>query len=126
MTTPPTPGPQMPEWERDLLRAQPVELDAQPARNRALSLARTVVPVLWGALLTFLATRLPGVHSFVAAQETILIPALEAVITGAWYALFRWAENHLPAWLTRIVLGANAQPVYQGGMVVDSSTDEVR
>lgn len=101
---------QMPEWERDLLRAQPIQ--PSPTRDKALSVARTIVPVLWGLVLTFLATRVPAVHGFVAAQETILLPALEAVLTSLWYVAFRWLENHLPVWLTRLVLGANSQPVY--------------
>lgn len=114
MTTPSTPDPSgMPEWERDLLRAMPVQLDNTPARNRALSLARTLVPILWGALLTFGATRFPVVHGFMAAQEAILVPALEAVLTSAWYVGFRWGEDHLPAWFTRLVLGANSQPTYR-------------
>lgn len=101
---------QMPEWERDLLRDQPIQ--PSPARDKAVSVARTIVPVLWGLVLTFLATRIPAVHAFVAAQEAVLLPALEAVLTSLWYVAFRWLENHLPAWLTRLVLGANSQPVY--------------
>lgn len=104
---------EMPEWERNLLDAQPINLDTGlPARNRAVSLARTLVPILWGAVLTFVATRFPAVHSFVTTQETVLLPALEAALTGVWYAAFRWIETHLPAWFTRLVLGANSQPVY--------------
>lgn len=88
-------------------------LPEQPAsvKDWGLSWIRTGVPILWGYLLTFVAARLPEVHDLLTAN-----PYLPGLITGLvaliWYALMRRVEHHLPAWLTRFVLGANTPPRY--------------
>lgn len=84
-----------------------------------LSWIRTGVPILWGYLLTFLATRFPGVHDLLAD------PQVQAAVVGgvalAWYGLMRWLEPRLPAWLTRLVIGANTAPQYVPGVVVSGT-----
>jgi len=71
---------------------------------------RTVVPILWGAVLTFLLTRFPAVHDFV--DNPAIAAAFETIVTGLYYTIIRWLEQHLPPWLTRLFIGANATPVY--------------
>lgn len=71
---------------------------------------RTVVPILWGGLLSFLLTRFPAIHDFV--DQPAIYAAFEVVVTSVWYSLVRWGEKHLPAWLTRLFIGANRVPVY--------------
>lgn len=79
-------------------------------RSLLLSWSRTAVPTAWGIVITFLATRAPAV------AQLLDNPAVYAVVDGAvtlvWYGFFRWVEKHLPAWLTRFVLGANTAPAY--------------
>lgn len=103
-----------------------VELE-QPTdlRQWGLSWIRTAVPIAWGFVLTFAATRIPAVHSWL--DNPHVYAGVEATITAAWYGLFRAIEGHLPAWLTRFFLGANTAPVYPArGIVVDGHGYEVR
>lgn len=81
------------------------------AREWGLSWIRTVVPVLWGFALTFAATRLPAIYALLV-DNVHVYAFVEAVVTAAWYGLWRWLESHLPPWLTRFLLGANTQPKY--------------
>lgn len=96
-------------------RAQFVDLEvqeqAQTPRDYSLSWLRTTIPVLWGALLAFLATRFPAVHGLVADNPHAYL-LFEGVLTVIWYSLWRAVEKHLPAWLTTLLMGANPQPVY--------------
>lgn len=79
-------------------------------RAWGLSWIRTFVPLVWGFVLTFAATRIPSVY---ALLDTPAVYALvEGMVTAVWYGLFRWLEQHLPPWLTRFVLGADTAPVY--------------
>lgn len=75
-----------------------------------LSWIRTGVPILWGYLLTFLATRFPGLHDVLATPE--VLAAVVGAVALAWYGLMRRLEQQLPPWLTRLVIGANRAPVY--------------
>ena len=87
--------------------------------DRAVSLIRSSVPALWGwlvaQLLAWLATVLP---SDLAGQvaDALSTPAVIAlattVATIAWYALWRWGEPHVPAWVIRLVLGSARTPTY--------------
>lgn len=85
--------------------------------NAAVSFLRTAVPVLWGSLVTWFAETLPGANDFLASvgvdlasEGTVLW--VSGVAIALWYALWRWLEPRLPAWLTRIVLGSNQRPEY--------------
>ena len=79
-------------------------------KDWGLSWIRTGVPIAWGYVLTFLATRLPDVHALVNNPQ--VTAAVVGVVTLAWYALMRRVEHLLPPWLTRFVLGANTAPRY--------------
>lgn len=79
-------------------------------RDWGLSWLRTVVPVAWGFLVTLIATRIPAVHDLLT--NPAVYAAVDAAVTAIWYGLWRWLELHLPAWLTRFLLGANTAPVY--------------
>lgn len=74
------------------------------------SLIRTYVPVLWGYLLTFVATRFPDFY--VALDNPALVLAVGGVVTAAWYTLWRKLEPHVPGWLTRLLLGSVKAPTY--------------
>lgn len=79
-----------------------------------ISVARTVVPTAWGALISWAiyAGILPP-ELQALAQEFAAI--LVAVIIGAYYALVRLAEAQVwwPAWLSAVLIGAPSQPVYK-------------
>lgn len=79
-------------------------------RNFGVSWLRTVVPVAWGALVTFLFSRVPELH------DALVNPGVTMAVTGAivtaWYTLFRSIENKLPPWLTAFLIGSNATPKY--------------
>lgn len=114
------------ERQRLGFQSEIVELE-QPKdlRQWGLSWIRTAVPVAWGFVLTFAATRIPAVHSWL--DNPHVYAGVESAVTAAWYGLFRWLESHMPAWLTRFVLGANTAPVYPApGMVVEGESSEVR
>ena len=85
-------------------------------RDYGVSLLRTGVPIAWGYVLTWLVGLIPALQPVFERPEVI---GLSNVITFAlalgWYAVMRWVEPRLPAWLTRIVLGANAAPTYVEG-----------
>jgi hypothetical protein len=79
-------------------------------RDWGLSWIRTGVPVLWGLVLTFLASRAPAVYDLV--NNPYLAGLAVSLATVAWYSLARWLEPKLPPWLTRLVIGANSTPRY--------------
>lgn len=85
-------------------------------RDYGVSLLRTGVPIAWGYVLTWLVGLIPALQPVLERPEVI---GLSNVITFGlalgWYAVMRWIEPRLPAWLTRIVLGANAAPTYVEG-----------
>lgn len=98
----------------------------QSARDYGLSWVRTAVPVVWGFLLTFLASRFPAVHALVLDNPHVYI-VFEGLITIAWYSLWRGVEGKLPAWLTTFLLGANPQPMYALPPATNrNARDEVR
>ena len=85
----------------------------QSLSDYVTSVIRTAVPVLWGALITYLITLVPAVAHVVDPSNVVgLGPAVAAVLGAAWYALMRKVEPKLPTWLTVIVLGSNNQPTY--------------
>lgn len=91
----------------------PAERNAEAAkriRNKGISLLRTGVPAAWGYVLTLAAERLPAWEPLL--EDPKVFGAFAAVTMFVWYAIMRGVESHLPAWLTALVLGANAVPVY--------------
>jgi len=82
-------------------------------RDIGVSIIRTVVPSLWGAGLTWLATQIPALAPVLnESGMTGLGAVLAATLIGLWYALFRSIESKLPAWLIVLVLGSNRPPIY--------------
>lgn len=89
-------------------------------KDWGLSWIRTGVPILWGYVLTFVATRVPELHALL--DDPQILAAVVGAVTLVWYGLMRKIEHRLPAWLTRFVLGANAAPRYVEGVVLNSTT----
>jgi hypothetical protein len=89
------------------------EQPATSLRDWGISLIRTGVPIAWGNLLVFLGAKIPALEGFLHDPQVIGGGTLltSAVALG-WYAVMRKLEPHLPPWLTVLVLGANAAPVY--------------
>jgi hypothetical protein len=80
-----------------------------------LSFVRTAVPAAWGAVVAWLLGQgwiTPEMAEEIGGWSVGITAALVLASTAAWYAVARWLEPHLPAWLTRIVLGANTPPTY--------------
>ncbi|MGN7250038.1 hypothetical protein [Arthrobacter sp. SAFR-014] len=91
-------------------------------------LLRTLVPALWGSLITWLIGVLPilaPMEGDLRGLGTVITVVVTAVIIGAWYAFWRWLEPRLPDWLTRAVLGSAKTPVYAGKHVAGSQTPAV-
>lgn len=90
-----------------------------PISDRAVSTLRTVVPVLWGSAVAWLLTVvvLPTEVTDLLTSD-LAITAVTAVVVGAWYIAWRWAEPHVPDGLSRLVLGSARSPSYAPGHVV--------
>lgn len=82
--------------------------------NYAVSLLRTVVPLVWGGAVSWLIARWPDAEALLDATGlTVSGPVVvTAVVTAAWYALWRRLEPHLPRFLAAVVLGHAAAPRY--------------
>ena len=88
------------------------------------SLLRTIVPYVWGLVVTWLITLLPALAPLkdqLLGLATIALPILAAVLSAAWYAFWRWLEPRLPDWLTRAALGSAKTPVYLGKQAATSN-----
>lgn len=85
--------------------------------DRIVSLIRTWVPIAWGWILAQILPHLPWLPESVvtwlsgAAGQAAVV----ALVSAAWYALWRWLEPRIPDWLTRLVLGSAQAPTYTGG-----------
>lgn len=89
-----------------------------PLGPLAISLIRTWVPIVWGYAIAW------AIHFGLPAgllnnYQDVVITGLGAVITAAWYAVWRWAETKIPSldsWAARLVvvlaLGHPGQPTY--------------
>lgn len=87
--------------------------------DRVVALLRTAVPTLWGtlvaALLTSAAGRLPaelGDALAAVLRSDVVIALVTVAAVAGWYAAWRWAEPHVPAWIVRLVLGSARTPSY--------------
>lgn len=87
--------------------------------DRVVATLRTAVPALWGTVVAWLLARLVGVLPpdvadplAAALGSDVVVALVVAVVIAAWYALWRWAEPHVPAWLVRVVLGSARTPAY--------------
>src|SRR5690554_3700245 len=82
--------------------------------DRAVSYLRTIVPVLWGSLLSAVLPSLPWlpveVVEWLSGDAAAL--AVTALAIAAWYVIWRKLEPHVPDWLTRLVLGSAQAPQY--------------
>lgn len=85
--------------------------------NYLTSLARTVVPAVWGTALAWLVTAdvLDTATAAGAAPfaELVLVP----VVIGGYYALARLAEAQpwVPGWVSALLLGWPTAPSYLAG-----------
>ena len=95
--------------------------------DRGASYLRTVVPVVWGSLvaqlLAWATPHLPGqvaatLADWLSGESGVAL--VTAAVIAAWYVLWRRAEPVLPDWITRLVLGSAAAPIY--ARVDDGST----
>lgn len=80
------------------------------------SILRTAVPALWSALISCILSWIPALEPLreqLLAQAKVIEPVLYAVILAAWYALWRWLEPRLPAWLVAALLGSSKTPIYE-------------
>ena len=86
-------------------------------RTRAIAYIRTGVPALIGALLTWLASRIPAVFEFLEAVDTewrtLLYSLITALVILAYYALARWLGGRWPK-IETLMLGSSKTPVYAG------------
>lgn len=78
------------------------------------SLIRTIVPLIVGAVVGWLATH--GVR----VDEAAILPTVDSVVAAGYYAVARALEHRWPAlgWL----LGAPGAPTYGPGLVAFAAT----
>ena len=76
---------------------------------------RTFVSWGWGIAITWFLTVAPIFEPFredlLALSDWALLVTV-ALVSAAWYALWRLLEPRLPKWLTAALLGSSKQPVY--------------
>lgn len=88
---------------------EPTPVDPTPPApvNNVPAIVRTVVPIVVGAVISWLITR--GFD--LSAYENSINAWLVVVVTSLYYALFKWLESKWPVFGWFLGL-AKAQPVY--------------
>lgn len=79
--------------------------------DRLTAWVRTVVPALWSALVAwFVKVGMPPAVTDAAAGllDVLVVPVALAGV----YALLRWIEPRLPAWLAVVLIGSTRTPTY--------------
>jgi len=91
--------------------------------DKGAAYLRTVIPFIWGAVITQLLIWWPAAPDAVndLSDNQGIIAAITAVVILGWYAIWRKVEPRLPAWLTRLVLGSNQTPTYEPTPVLTTS-----
>lgn len=92
------------------------QAEQDPVFEYGVSLLRTAAPSIWGWIgteLVSLGVQLPDAYG---------PTAVTVVLAVAWYAIWHKIEHLLPAWATRLVLGANTAPRYSAPPAGTSST----
>lgn len=94
--------------------------------DRAVSYLRTIVPVLWGSLLSATLPSLPWLPAEVVAwlSGDAASLAVTALAIAAWYSIWRYVEPHIPDWLTRLVLGSAQAPAYPDSIETREKVDD--
>jgi len=111
-------------------------MDNSTISDRAVSYLRTIVPIAWGWVVTWILTNVSAVSDFVTnhhidLNSLVIQSFITSVAIAAWYVIWRAVEPHIPDWLTRLVLGSAKAPQYAGTVsdgnitVDDDNTVEV-
>lgn len=80
--------------------------------DKVIAWLRTVVPVLWGLAVTWLVTRVPALAQFADGLNSVGGVLAVSVAVALWKWVFSAAEPALPGWLTAVLLGHPATPMY--------------
>jgi hypothetical protein len=103
------------------------DLTKTPAGTWGTSVVRTGVPVVAGYVVSWLVILL-GQDLLDTDFQALLEHVLSIAGTLGWYALLRWAEPHLPAWLRVLAFGSTASVSYgpvEPVPVIDPLTGDV-
>lgn len=85
----------------------------RPLSDLAVAWLRTVLPAGWAAGVAWLVTWGAVPDTITDALSTPGATAVATtIILGLLYPVLRWLEGRLPAWVTRLLLGATTPPVY--------------
>lgn len=79
------------------------------------SFIRTLFPIFWSQVVMWLVLAVPAlepVRELLLEQTDFLVITITTAVMGGWYALIRWLEPRLPAWLRTILMGSNKEPAY--------------
>lgn len=79
------------------------------------SVVRTMVPIAWSQIVLWLLLAVPALEplrELLLSQTDIIVNTVAVIAGGAWYALVRWLEPKLPAWLRVILMGSTKTPDY--------------
>jgi len=80
--------------------------------DKVIAWLRTVVPVLWGLAVTWLVTRIPALSQFADGLDSVGGVLAVPVAVALWKWVVSAAEPALPGWLTAVLLGHPAAPMY--------------
>jgi hypothetical protein len=77
------------------------------------SLVRTVLPGAWSVLVLWLASLgVPQAWTDWLGSDQVVTQVVQIAAAAVVYGGVRWVEPHLPAWLTRVLLGSAQPPTY--------------
>lgn len=87
------------------------------------AILRTVIPSLWGTIITWVLVNVISVPADVEAwlRGPLVLSFVTSLVIGLWYAFWRWLEPRLSPFWTRFLLGSNRTPSY--GEFVDEDLE---
>lgn len=90
-------------------------LESTSLSDKAVSYLRTVVPIGWGLVVTWLLANVPALSNFpIDLNNPSVVGIVTAGAIALWYVIWRAVEKKIPNWLTSLVLGSSKQPAYVG------------
>ncbi|SFE54435.1 hypothetical protein SAMN04487819_11657 [Actinopolyspora alba] len=82
------------------------------SRDYLRSVARTWLPMVWGAVVGWLVTAEIVPASMAPEIQASLMAGSVPIVGGLLYAAARWFELRLPRWVRRLVFGSVVEPNY--------------
>lgn len=84
----------------------------EAVNDKLVAWLRTVVPVLWSAVVAWAVTRIPALSGVQGWLDGLGAPIAMLVVTAVVYPVLRWLEARLPDGISRLLTGSAKQPTY--------------